>query len=327
MSWSRALKLRWADLRGTRASGQPYLVKLPTSLKSHTPGDRIPTVIVPGFLSSTQKAEDFRSWRPAQERLSASQFRWCAEAFGCSWRTGSAGDYLGSWPLPIQVAAMLFRRSSPTALAAATIGDACAHAFRMQLLFREVETAAAQDASLLAEELRRFEGNFRVIAFSLGCRLMLETLPLLPPSARPLEVHLCAAAATEEFSLPLIPHLCSPSGKVYHYYSPADEVLNTGFMMYSVGKPAIGTVRLPKLTTNCASHDASNYLGLLVHSSYSSNFDRMATNAMLGQPPPALQGTWLRRQRTEIEKNLRISLERWNKMTARSKAHFFRQIR
>ena len=59
------------------------------------------------------------------------------------------------------------------------------------------EAAAVVDAEPLAEAVSRFDGEGRVVGHSLGCKLLLEALPLLPPAKRPKEVHLCAAAATD----------------------------------------------------------------------------------------------------------------------------------
>ena len=197
------------------------LLRLPRQ-STQSKGDGLPCVYITGFRSESAKAEDWGAWHNSHERLVAMR-GWEEESFGCSWRTGAAGDALGRWPLPIQAATMLARRSSPALLAAATAGDGLAHAARLYLQFREAERAALKDAPLLAAECSHFQGDFRVVAFSLGCRLALEALPRLPPSQRPVEVHLCAAAVTEEYALPHLPDLCSPRGRTFHYHSASDE--------------------------------------------------------------------------------------------------------
>ena len=197
------------------------LLRLPRKSTGVT-GDGLPCVYITGFRSESAKAEDWGSWQSSHQRLASSR-GWEDECFGCSWRTGAAGDALGRWPLPIQAATMLARRSSPAMLAAATAGDGLAHAARLYLQFREAERAALKDAPMLAAECSHFQGNYRVVAFSLGCRLVLEALPRLPPSQRPVEVHLCAAAVTEEYALPRLPKLCSPRGRAFHYHSASDE--------------------------------------------------------------------------------------------------------
>jgi len=178
------------------------------------------------------------------------------------------------------------------------------------LLFRDSELAAAQDARLLAEECSQFGGDFRVVAFSLGCRLALEALPLLPPDLRPREVHLCAAAVTERFARPHLPHACSPEGRVFHYFSSSDEVLNTGFRLLSQGDPALGSAPLAQSLPNVTSHDASNYCGVLVHDSYGSAFDRMASDALQGREPPVVEGEWLQRQRAQLQSSVSAALGR-----------------
>ena len=52
------------------------------------------------------------------------------------------------------------------------------------------ETAAVAEAPGLARACAAFGGDYRVVAHSLGCRLVLEALPLLPAEQRPREVRL-----------------------------------------------------------------------------------------------------------------------------------------
>jgi len=287
------------------------LIRLPRSSQAASHTDSLPCVYIPGFLSRSAQPTDFQHWQASHEQLVASQLAWNIDSFGCSWRNGSTGDYLGTWPLPVQAAFMLSRTVSPWTLAAAATGDACAHAARMYLMFRNAETAASLDAPRLAEELCRFDGQFRVVAFSLGCRLVLETLPLLPPDKRPAEVHLCAAAVTESFALPLLPQLCSSAGKVFHYYSPADEILNTGFFIPSAGHPAVGSAPLSIPLDHVVSHDATNYMGVFVHNGYRDHFHHMAINASLGREPPEAQSQRMWQQRQRLYHDLRLVFDRW----------------
>ena len=124
------------------------------------------------------------------------------------------------------------------------------------------------EAPRLARACAAFGGDYRVVAHSLGCRLVLEALPSLPAEQRPREVrlrrspsfssgthahghaagrwrrleelttrrrhpprqvHLLAAAATMEAHAPRLAQLCAPrAGKVYHYYCADDEALASG---------------------------------------------------------------------------------------------------
>ena len=137
---------------------------------------------------------------------------------------------------------------------------------RLLLHYRSAETAAVAEAPGLARACAAFGGDYRVVAHSLGCRLVLEALPLLPAEQRPREVrlhrlrshssstdtathsrrvaiarglttlrltprqvHLLVAAATMEAHAARLPQLCAPrAGKVYHYYCADDEALASG---------------------------------------------------------------------------------------------------
>jgi hypothetical protein len=192
-------------------------------------------------------------------------------------------------------------------LAAAIVGDALTHTARLYLQYCAAERAAVVDARTLADICQRYDGNFRVVAHSLGCRLVIEALPLLPPAQRPREVHLCAAASTAEHVLPRLEQLCAPSGRVVHYYSPSDEVLITGFRLMT-GVPAFGAGPLGHSIAGVTEVDATNYCGMQVHDSYAPCFHRLALDAAVGAPPPPAQGVWLERQRVQLRDALALGV-------------------
>lgn len=231
--------------------------------------------------------------------------------YGFPWRTGSSGDWFGRYPLPVHAATLLARQAFPLTLAAGLSADVLTTAIRLYLTFKRAEAAAMAEAPALADACEGFGGKYRVVAHSLGCRLVLEALPLLPPDRRPIEVHLCAAAATEAMAAPRLSQLCAPGGRgVFHYYSASDETLATGFLMASGGVPALGSAPLscprppppPEVeAVRVTSVDATPYFdGVLVHSAFRENLDRMVADALLGRPPPPRADAWLRRQQQQL---------------------------
>ena len=74
----------------------------------------MPSIYVTGFLTDTSTLANFEPWMASHKRLAAA-LQWSDEMHGFQWRTGSAGDMLGKWPLPLNIAALVARRSSPTA--------------------------------------------------------------------------------------------------------------------------------------------------------------------------------------------------------------------
>ena len=134
----------------------------------------------------------------------------------------------------------------------------------------------------------------------------------MSPDQRPLELHLCAAAATATEVGDRLQHLCHPSGgRLYHHFSKADEALTTGFVLASGGEPALGAAPLPaSLEFDAASsHDASPYLGVAPHAAYRKSFDQLATGAMRGGPPPALS-SWVMRQQLLLRRTVARMVEK-----------------
>ena len=140
-------------------------------------GDARPCVYVTGFLSDTRSEANYDRWIGCQQQLAASPLQWCEEAYSFSWATGSDGDHFGRFPLPFQTLILLARRSSPTAVIAGVAADALANSARLYLKFREAEKAAVASAPALASACSSFGGKgYRIVAHSLGCRLVLEAL-------------------------------------------------------------------------------------------------------------------------------------------------------
>lgn len=272
--------------------------------------DAKPTVYCTGFLTDTSGDDNFRDWLSCHIALSdGASLGWCAEAHGVEWRTGHTGDFFGRWPLLLHSSVFLLRRSSPLMLVGGVAGDGLLNAARVYYAFNAAEDAAKQDAPSLAAALSSLHArpqseSYRVVAHSLGCRLVLEALPLLPRSERPAEVHLCAAAITAEAALSKLPYACRPGGRLYHHYSTGDEALSSAFKLASRGKPALGSGPLSaeatshcaaaaEATTTLSSHDASSYLGLFTHGQFRSHFHRLAADGaralLLPMPSTAAQ--------------------------------------
>jgi hypothetical protein len=283
-----------------------------------------PTIYVTGFLTDTTCDKNWEEWLESHRRL-APTLSWGDDVYGLDWRTGSAGDRLGRWPLPMHLALLAVRRSSLQMLAAGVAADALLNAARLLLQFREVRHAAAEEAPRMAAaceavvcEARRRggDGSYRLVAHSLGCRLALEALPLLPPERRPIEVHLCAAAATATDAAGRIGALCTPEGgRVFHHYSPYDEALQTGFMLASGGEAALGSAPLPPalhLPGTTSSHDATPYLhSFAPHGEYRSKFDALAAGAVLARPAPKrTRPAWVAEQQRLLTARLKRALER-----------------
>ena len=337
-----------------RPIGLRHLHRWSSTLRLLTPraatSDSRPTVYCTGFLTHTSDDGNYSEWLACHQRLGES-LGWCAEAHGVDWRTGSGGDIFGRWPLPLHVATLLLRRSSPAAFAYGLAGDALLNAARIYRAYRAAEDAAQHDAPTLAAALSKLAQaphveSYRVVAHSLGCRLLVDALPLLPPDLRPAEVHLCAAAMTATHAAPKLAHICRPGGHVYHFWSAGDEALSSGFLLASGGERALGSMPLPTTAatapsaaappppppssaaaaaaaaashaatsasshaaTSASSHDATSYLGVASHGAFRAHFHQLARDAVLGRPPPPRK-PWLDYQQAHAANVLTSALRR-----------------
>ena len=183
-------------------------------------------------------------------------------------------------------------------------GDAMLNATRLYLSYLTAVDASNRDAPKVADAIATSSlRDYRIVAHSLGCRLIVDALPLLPPESRPSEIHLCAAALTANHALPKLDSICRPGGRIHHYWSSHDEALSSAFLA-SRGEPALGSMPLPNedkpLTISTSSHDVSSYLGLASHGTYRLHFDEFAADAILGRPPPPPLAPWLVRQQAAL---------------------------
>jgi len=200
-------------------------------------------------------------------------------------------------------------------MAAAVVGDVLANATRLYIQFRQAEREAQIAAHELAEACDRLRAPYRVIAHSLGCRLVLEAMPLLPATKRPVEVHLCAAAVTEEQAAPSLLHLCAPreisgnAANVWLYFSHYDEVLATAFRCTSMGDVALGLAPLSQSIRGVRSVDVTGYFGLLHHTEYRFKFDQLALGALRHQLPPPPLSSWHVAQSMLLRDRLAQSLQ------------------
>ena len=166
------------------------------------------TVYVLGFMSSEH---DTTAWLHAHGQLIGPQGHyWQRSAAVFDWQTAGweAAAPLRFAPVPALTAArvgLLALRGgglrsaallSPLG-AALCVGDLALHAGRIAWQYRATALQATHESARLAAELRklRYEhGYLRVVAHSLGGKLVGHACALLEPDERPDEVHWCAPA-------------------------------------------------------------------------------------------------------------------------------------
>jgi hypothetical protein len=181
---------------------------------------------------------------------------------------GSEFNPLSYIPLPIttlalaatQLLTLLLRRRTllniinPSMLLATVLHDIAFTIVVGYLEFRQANFNAKQYAHLLRDEILKLNQQYdklRIVAHSLGAKHAIEAIKLLDIMERPFEVHLCAAALTENdykdlFTEGLV-NRKDPKNMVYSYWSEQDYLLKTLSPIITGGESPIGCTDLKNL--------------------------------------------------------------------------------
>jgi hypothetical protein len=228
------------------------------------------TLYVRGFMSIAGEDtadEDTASWRRSHAQL-VSAHGWQPRALAYEWKSIGVPDVLPSQlttpleklrflPMPAvtvaaaaRIATVLLRaRFGAAAATGASLGplavgalvaDVLLHATRLVAQYRQAAATSEQEAEQLRQvlvELRRDYGFVRVVAHSLGCRMLLHACQHMDSAQRPDETHLLAAAVEAAEAAPLLSKLAR--GETHAYFSRDDLCLGVAFRVIE-GGPALG---------------------------------------------------------------------------------------
>jgi hypothetical protein len=237
------------------------------------------TMYIKGFLSPSSKPEHFQRWISSHEVMLINH-GWGPLVYG--WYTGlGEGEFQKLNVMPASIATgvvTMIRLGSkkvpnPWIFGASIAVDA---AWTMSRLYNHVVKNMDTHAMDLAQCIQKeHKGKLRIVAHSLGCKLLYKALLLIPKEERPHEIHLCAPAVTED---EIITHLSDlATENVFLYYSKRDVTLEYGFHFMEF-KEAIGYAGLstshPKV--HCINIDSFVMDAAFVHSTYDENFHYFA---------------------------------------------------
>jgi hypothetical protein len=149
---------------------------------------------------------------------------WGPLATGFYWASGETPI-----PYPIATAAHFAVRTiaaarfvkliTPIGLAAAVGGDLALYTGRLIREYHRADTNAVAQSDALACDLSLLHYEYehvRVVAHSLGCKLLLKALEKIPKAERPEEVHLCAPAVMEDAeTLKILPEISTRHTFIY----------------------------------------------------------------------------------------------------------------
>ncbi|KAL6065108.1 Alpha/beta hydrolase [Balamuthia mandrillaris] len=247
------------------------------------------TVYIKGFLSSAERPDHFDKWLECHKKLHL-KYGWGNRAYGYQWQSGSL---LSAYDLPIPTATVInaawyvlnnirqlrFIPSLHT-VALVSVQELAIMAGQLYFQYREAMKNCEEHAHVLAAKLQHLKQKYqrvRVVAHSLGCKLLVEAVKFLKEHHRPNEIHLCAPALYEEKVKDIL--LSSIATEhTFLYYNADDAILRTAFRLLEQG-PALGAAGPSHIYPNLSAIDVRPHFGVWVHSEYRTLFDRFAQSA------------------------------------------------
>lgn len=144
---------------------------------------------------------------------------------------------------------------------------------------------AVELAHQLATKIRELQQSYdrvRIVAHSLGCKILIEAVKELPLHLRPDEIHLCAPAIAEAEHSQLLDHLAKV--QTFVYYCERDWVLEPWFRIaHSI--PAVGAVGLQRKYIGLTAVNVDKHFDTLVHFEYKRKFHEFAKDGYASGPP------------------------------------------
>lgn len=235
------------------------------------------TLYIKGFLSKGETPDDYHLWMYSHNRIAKKHY-WDETAKGWSWNCGDI-----EYPIPFitgtNLAYSLFSKAKfikghPMFMAGGLFLDFGVFLSKMIYQYYKVEkntTILSYQLSAELERLSKKYGKVRVVAHSLGCKLLLNAIKDVPKEYRPNYVHLCAPALSEEIYGPILNEVSK--NRTCIYYSPNDVILSV-LLQILKGRNPIGSSGLSKHYPNVKAIDVTPYFKnfWVIHSNYNEQF-------------------------------------------------------
>ena len=231
------------------------------------------TLYIKGFLSRNEKPQDFQKWINTHDKI-VNKYNWNKHIKGWYWDCGKI-----KYPIPFMTSAHTaysvykktkILRLNPWILAGSALFDAGLFATRMMYEYKHAEQNTHKLAHQLAHDLIKVSDRYekvRIVAHSLGCKLLMNAIIDIPPKYRPDIIHLCAPAFVEEDYGYMLNEISKD--KTYLYYTNNDIILNN-ILQLILGKSVCGADGLKKEYHNIITTDVSEYFKnhWMIHNNY-----------------------------------------------------------
>ena len=230
------------------------------------------TMMLRGFTSTAQGGEisdaETAPWRRSHAQL-VQAHGWSARCLDYEWNTVGAPEWMWTqWPSGVRVlkslnlypvpvfSALVAARAAALRvrghggrrsgrLAAGALGmDAALNVGRVWMQYLNTAYCSPQETERLTDVLRELRGEYghvRVVAYSVGCRLLMEACQPLEACQRPDEIHLIAPAVVcDEGAALLSTGGGLARGNTHVYYTSEDVVLGPKIFGAAESGPALG---------------------------------------------------------------------------------------
>lgn len=237
------------------------------------------TVYIKGFLSKGESSSDFTTWLDTHNKINF----WNKHAVGWYWPCG----YKLFIPAPVTSAYVIYKgstilRFNPLALTAALsidLGINIGYTLLQYINTEENTTIYDKDLAAHLTDLSNRYGRVRVVAHSLGCKLLLNALEHMSETTYPNFIHLLAPAVIESEYFSLLDKFQKVGSKIYVYHCHDDFMLNSLLALIKDSEP-IGSIGLIRKYDNIWNINVGSYFtdSWFVHRNYKDIFDTFITN-------------------------------------------------
>lgn len=210
------------------------------------------------------------------------QGSWGPHAAAFRWQNGAMPI-----PLPLVSGALLGYRLlrlgsnvvklTPMGLLAGAGVDVAVYTALLAAEFYKAEKSIAEQSMLLAETIAKLEGQHkkvRVVAHSLGCRLVYHAANVLPEDKKPHDIHFLAPAFTELEVGPHLDTLARDNVSIYH--NEDDYILSLLYTSVTGGARAVGCSGLSGAYNRAKAVNTQPHFSWLVHGEYRNEFHKFA---------------------------------------------------
>lgn len=161
------------------------------------------TLYIKGFMSKGENMEDYTQWIKSHDMFVMNGLWKEGPAKGWNWHPVKT-----SYPVPafttLKIGSYIgmgskFFRFTPMTIALAVGIDIGLYASKLTYEYHKIHSEMDYHSKKLARTLVDYSDQYkkvRIVSHSLGCKILLEAMKLIPEEAKPDSIHLCAPAIT-----------------------------------------------------------------------------------------------------------------------------------